>query len=217
MNRSAIMTALAALGLFMLSSCAASRHDDVAVSVEPYPYSYTLELSSRLPDTVIPTRAPIDAHRRYRVNGMLESALSALLQSRSMTTATRQVTVSVEVLRLAFDYEEIGEAVPPAPPLLASSALDVPLLSAKEMDGGGMDIPYETVKTATIGFRVVLRAAGTDPVARDFSETYVQSVMHDDMRARWPDDYHSFDRVIVGIVAQVTRVVDGLLAAHFSR
>lgn len=203
--------------LILLSACAAGSKMEPKPDVEKLPYNFQLDFSSQLPVYVVPTQGPIDAHQRYRFNEKLEKRLRALLSARSAETSDAKVVVTVHVLALKFDYEEIGGIEQPVLPKLAVRGLFLPGgMSALKEDDGGMDIPYETVKTAVIRFRISVRQGDRKPVTTEFSEKFTESVMWDDMRANWPYDYHTFDRVIAGVVDKVVNACNRTLEENFS-
>ena len=199
--------------LALLVSCAEPRQKAAMPEVRELPYLFRLEYSSILAERVVPSQAPIDAHSRYRFNERLERRLQQQVEARSAATSGRSVTVSVHVTDLTFDYEEIGASrtVPGLPQLAAREKT----LSSLEMDGGGLEIPYETIKTAVLAFKVTLEREGDTLADRRLSVEFVETVRRDDFYAVWPHDYHSYDKVVSGLIEAVAGKVDDMLMEFF--
>lgn len=198
----------------LLGGCAAPQRQDVQeLQVQELRHRFQLEFSSVLADRVVPSQAPIDAHSRYPLNERLERRLQQQVDARSTATADSKVTVSVNVLDLDFDYEEIGaRRTVPGLPQLASRG---ETLSSLEMNGGGLEIPYETIKTAVLTFDVTLEQGGRTLAERRLGAEYVETVRRDDLQAVWPHDYHSYDKVVSGLIEAAAGKVDELLVEFF--
>lgn len=196
----------------LVSGCVQKQSYPPNPVVEKLPHLFHLEFSSQLPEYIYTTRGPIDSHKRYRVNDLLESRLERQLFARSSTNSTETVIVTVRLLELKFDYEEIGGGnSPTAIPMLASLGRLRGGLSGLNTDGGGFDLPEETVKTAIISFQVSVGSSVQDYGRHELTKRFVETVMWDDMYASWPYDYHTFDNVIDGVINSVVSAVDEVL------
>lgn len=206
-----IVGVVTALVVVLFSACTPVPIPPV---VEALPYRFSLDFSSQLPADVYPVRAPFDSHKSYRVNARLKEQLEQTLSARSADNLP-EVVVTVKVISLTFDYEEIGaDQGTDSRLLLASREFDMAaFISSMDQSGGG-DVPSETVKTAIIQFEIAAASENINTGPRIMQKTFVETVSWDDMYAAWPYDYHTFDKVISGVILSAVEAVDTFLVEY---